>query len=96
MSRALQKYLDRIMIYANRNDSDAPGIREELKDHLLKLKRNQIQFATLTAPSLTEMNFARATINGISLFEEEVASLVNLHKERNKEDDKDYDKFSST
>ena len=36
MSQALEKYLDRIMIYANRNDADATSIREELKDHLLK------------------------------------------------------------
>lgn len=36
MSQALEKYLDRIMIFANRNETDASGIREELKDHLLK------------------------------------------------------------
>jgi len=36
MSRALQKYLDRVMIYANRNEADAARIRAELEDHLLK------------------------------------------------------------
>ena len=36
MSRALQKYLDRVMIYANRNEKDAAQIRAELEDHLLK------------------------------------------------------------
>ena len=36
MSQALEKYLDRIMIYANRTDADAINIREELKDHILK------------------------------------------------------------
>ena len=36
MSQALEKYLDRVMIYANRNDNDAPQIRAELQDHLLK------------------------------------------------------------
>lgn len=36
MSRALQKYLDRVMIYANRNETDAAKIRAELEDHLLK------------------------------------------------------------
>jgi hypothetical protein len=35
MSLALEKYLDRVMIYANRNETDAPKIRAELKDHLL-------------------------------------------------------------
>ncbi len=36
MSQTLEKYLDRIMSYANRNKSDAPKIRAELQDHLLK------------------------------------------------------------
>jgi len=36
MSRALKKYLDRVMIYANRNEKDAAQIRAELEDHLLK------------------------------------------------------------
>lgn len=36
MSQALEKYLDRIMIFANRNETEAPLVRAELKDHLLK------------------------------------------------------------
>jgi hypothetical protein len=36
MSRALQKYLDGVMICANRNKKDAVHIRAELEDHLLK------------------------------------------------------------
>jgi hypothetical protein len=36
MSRALQKYLDHIMIYANRNEKETAQIRKELEDHLLK------------------------------------------------------------
>ncbi|MHC4572405.1 MAG: permease prefix domain 1-containing protein [Planctomycetota bacterium] len=36
MSRALKKYLDRVMIYANRNEKDAAQIRAELEDHLIK------------------------------------------------------------
>ena len=36
MSLALEKYLDRVMICANRNEADATQIRAELKDHLLK------------------------------------------------------------
>jgi len=34
MSRTLQKYLDHVMIYANRKEEDAPKIRLELEDHL--------------------------------------------------------------
>jgi hypothetical protein len=36
MSRALQKYLDQVMIYANRNEADTTQIRAEQEDHLLK------------------------------------------------------------
>jgi hypothetical protein len=36
MSRALQKYLDHIMAYANRDEQDTEKIRKELEDHLLK------------------------------------------------------------
>ncbi len=34
MSRVLQKYLDRIMVYANRKKEDATRIRAEMEDHL--------------------------------------------------------------
>ena len=36
MSQALQKYLDRVLVYANRNETDAVKIRAELEDHLLQ------------------------------------------------------------
>jgi len=34
MSRALQKYLDQVILYANRKEEDAEKIRVELEDHL--------------------------------------------------------------
>ena len=34
MSRALQKYLDQVILYANRKEKDAVKIRAELEDHL--------------------------------------------------------------
>jgi len=34
MSRALQKYLDQVIIYANRKEEDSEKIRAELEDHL--------------------------------------------------------------
>jgi len=34
MSRAVEKYLDRVMVYANRSDEDVASLRNELKDHL--------------------------------------------------------------
>ena len=34
MSRALQKYLDQVILYANRKEEDAAKIRVELEDHL--------------------------------------------------------------
>ncbi|MHC4621389.1 MAG: hypothetical protein ACYTEQ_26910 [Planctomycetota bacterium] len=36
MSRALQKYLDQVMAYANRKKEDAIKIRTELQDHLVQ------------------------------------------------------------
>jgi len=36
MSRALEKYLDRVMLYANRKQEDQISIRAELEDHLLQ------------------------------------------------------------
>ena len=35
MSLILEQYLDRVMIYANRNEADSADIRDELKSHLL-------------------------------------------------------------
>jgi hypothetical protein len=34
MSRALQKYLDQVMLYANRKEEESAKIRAELEDHL--------------------------------------------------------------
>ena len=42
MSRALEKYLDHVMIYANRKPDDAAKIRLELEDHL-KQKITELQ-----------------------------------------------------
>jgi hypothetical protein len=36
MSRAITDYLDRVMVYANRNQQDTINIRTELEDHILK------------------------------------------------------------
>ena len=36
MSQALEEYLDRVLGYAKRNETDSQKIRAELKDHLLK------------------------------------------------------------
>jgi len=47
MSRALQKYLDHVMLYANRKEEDAAKIRAELEDHLRQ------KIADLAAQGLT-------------------------------------------
>lgn len=36
MSRAIDDYLDRVMVYANRSPADSIAIRSELEDHILK------------------------------------------------------------
>jgi hypothetical protein len=35
MSQALQKYLEQVMVYADRNEEDAARVRAELEDHLV-------------------------------------------------------------
>lgn len=34
MSRAIEEYLDRVMLYANRNEVDTASLRAELRDHM--------------------------------------------------------------
>lgn len=46
------------------------------------LIRNQIMYSVKTATPLDEINFGRATINGVSLFKEEVARLSTVFEER--------------
>ena len=36
MKSILDRYLDRVLLYANRPESESEGIRQELKDHLLQ------------------------------------------------------------
>ncbi len=36
MSRILRKYLDHVIVYANRNEEESDAIRKEMEDHLLK------------------------------------------------------------
>jgi hypothetical protein len=43
------------------------------------LKRNQIQFSVKEAVDLEQINFGRATINGITLFDEEVERLNTIY-----------------
>jgi len=56
MSRALEKYLDRVMIYANRSETDESKIRTELKDHLLQ------KIAELESDGLSHEDAAFVTI----------------------------------
>jgi hypothetical protein len=46
------------------------------------IKRNQMLHTALNAKSLDEVNFGRATINGLQLFREEVDRLVGIYRSR--------------
>ena len=60
MSRALQKYLDHVMIYANRRPDEAAKIRLELEDHL---KQKITELARhITAFSLGGIGSIRASL----------------------------------
>lgn len=52
MSRILEGYLDRIMIYANRSDEEAEDLRSELRDHLLE-KTEDLQAGGLSEADAT-------------------------------------------
>lgn len=47
------------------------------------LKRNQIHHAAVEGKTLDEINFARATLNALTLLEEELEALDGVYKERN-------------
>jgi hypothetical protein len=47
MSRALQKYLDQVILYANRKEEESEKIRTELEDHL-RQKTTDLQASGLT------------------------------------------------
>lgn len=51
------------------------------------LKRNQLQFTALESENLEQVNFGRATVNGLQLFREEVDRLVGVYKEMHKHED---------
>lgn len=48
------------------------------------LTRNQLLVGMMNAENLTALNFSRATINGIVLFDEELGSLYGKYKELHK------------
>lgn len=58
------------------------------------IKRNQMQYSALESNSLEQLNFGRATINGVSLLEDELDSLVLLYEQRHAKEE-DYDKHSA-
>ena len=58
MSQVLQKYLDRIIVYANRKKEDATRIRAEMEDHLLE------RIAELEAEGLSHEDAVFQAIEG--------------------------------
>jgi hypothetical protein len=52
------------------------------------LKRNQLQHSVIEATDLQEINFGRATINGLTLFEEEVERLNTIYLAEHPEKEK--------
>jgi hypothetical protein len=84
------------------DDEELDGFLAKAKDldrnHVFKkicayIKRTQIQQTVLAAGNMNEVNFGRATINGVSLVEDMLASLLILYEERHSEEG-EYDKHS--
>lgn len=53
--------------------------------------RNQISFSATQAKDLNEINFGRATINGLELFRDEINRLATIYEERHA-NEPDFDK----
>ena len=53
----------------------------KIADHLIDVQGN---YSFKEASTIGEMAFGRATVNGISLFMEEIERLSNLYREENK------------
>ena len=54
-----------------------------------------MQFTAVNAVSYDEMNFGRATINGVSLFEDEINALVLMYEDRKPKPEEDFNKFDT-
>jgi hypothetical protein len=66
---------------------------ETLQRIISYLVRKQLTFTAMEAVTTEEMNFARATVNGLSLLNEEIDELVHYHDELHARQG-DFDKFS--
>lgn len=53
-----------------------------LRDILAWLKREQIYFAVMQSENIDQVNFARATVNGLVLLEETIDRLDGVYRER--------------
>jgi len=58
-----------------------------LKELIKVLKRNQIMHTALETNNIEQVNFGRATVNGLMLLEDEIDRLVGIHNERNETED---------
>lgn len=67
----------------------------ELSRIIEYLERDQVLYSAKTAVGLDEINFARATINGLCLLREEVARLDTVYEERHASQPK-FDEFEVT
>lgn len=59
-----------------------------LQEIIKVLKRNQIMHTALETQNLDQVNFGRATVNGLCLLEEEIDRLVGIYTEKNEVEDK--------
>jgi hypothetical protein len=55
---------------------------KELELLISYLVRNQIRFSVIEAENLEAMNFGRATINGLTLLQDEIKRLATVYDER--------------
>ena len=78
-----QLYADAEMIKTNKSF-------QKIIKHLIDVQGN---YTVKEARTMGDVAFGRATINGISLFEEEIERLSNIYREINKPEE-EFDKYS--
>lgn len=71
-------------------DTVALNNNKTLQELINVLKRNQVMHIAMETNNIEEVNFGRATINGLLLLQEEIARLAAIHAKKN-EKEEEYD-----
>jgi len=75
------------------SDMTSLSNNKSLQEVIKVIKRNQVMFIALESQNIEQVNFGRASINGLMLLGDEIDRLAGIHAKRN-EPEENYDKGS--